>query len=80
MLRLPLATLSLWLALAAPALAGDNGEGVYGETDDKIITFFSLGLVVFFTLVVILGSVIQGRLEKRKHEREALELRRRVGW
>ena len=80
MLRLPLATLVLWLALAAPALAGDNGEGLYGETDDKIITFFSLGLVVFFTLVVILGSVIQARLERRKHEREALELRRRVGW
>ena len=80
MLRLPIATLVLWLALAAPALAGDNGEGVYGETDDKVITFFSLGLICFFTLVVILGSVIQARLERRKHEREALELRRRVGW
>jgi hypothetical protein len=80
MLRLPLATVVFWLALAAPALAGDNGEGLYGETDDKVITFFSLGLVVFFTLVVILGSVIQHRLEKRRYEREALELRRRVGW
>ena len=80
MIRTALATLVLWLSLAAPALAGDNGEGLYGETDDKIITFFSLGLVVFFALVVILGSVIQAQLEKRKHEREALELRRRVGW
>ena len=40
--------------------AHDNGEGLVGETDDQIITFFSLGLVVFFTVVVILGSVIQG--------------------
>jgi hypothetical protein len=80
MLRLSVATLVLWLASAAPALAGDNGEGLYGETDDKVITFFSLGLICFFTLVVILGSVIQARLERRKHEREALELRRRVGW
>ena len=80
MLRLSVATLVLWLAQAAPALAGDNGEGLYGETDDKVITFFSLGLICFFTLVVILGSVIQARLERRKHEREALELRRRVGW
>jgi hypothetical protein len=80
MLRLPLTTVVLWLALAAPALAGDNGEGLYGETDDKVVTFFSLGLVIFFTLVVILGSLIQHRLEKRKYEREALELRRRVGW
>jgi hypothetical protein len=80
MLRLPLATFVLWLSLAAPALAGDNGEGLYGETDDKVITFFSLGLICFFVLVVVLGSAIQARLEKRKHEREALELRRRVGW
>jgi hypothetical protein len=60
--------------------ASDNGEGLVGETDDRIITFFSLGLVVFFTLVVILGSVIQGALERRKDERKAAELRRRVGW
>ena len=26
------------LALAAPALAGDNGEGFLGETDDKVVT------------------------------------------
>jgi len=60
--------------------AHDNGEGLVGETDDRIITFFSLGLVVFFTVVVILGSVIQGTLEKRKDQRKAAELRRRVGW
>ena len=80
MRRLTIATLVLWLAPVAPALAGDNGEGLYGQTDDKVITFFSLGLVCFFALVVILGSVIQAWLERRKHEREALELRRRVGW
>jgi hypothetical protein len=68
------------LLLAAPAYAGDNGEGLIGETDDKIITFFSLGVVVFFAVVVIVLSAIQGRLEKRKEERKALELRRRVGW
>jgi nitrogen fixation/metabolism regulation signal transduction histidine kinase len=76
----PLAILVTMLLTAAPALAGDNGEGLVGETDDKIITFFALGLVVFFTLVVILGSAIQGRLEKRKNARKATELRKRVGW
>lgn len=75
-----LAPLALSLLLAAPAFAGDNGEGLVGETDDRIITFFSLGLVLFFTLVVIVGSAIQGALEKRKEERKAAELRRRVGW
>ena len=79
-MRLALVTFALTLSLAAPALAGDNGEGLVGETDDRIITFFSLGLVVFFALVVMVGSLIQGRLEKRKDERKAAELRRRVGW
>lgn len=68
------------LLLAAPAFAGDNGEGLVGETNDRIITFFSLGVVVFFTLVAIVGSVIQAALERRKEERKAAELRRRVGW
>ncbi len=68
------------LALAAPAAANDNGEGLVGETDDRIITFFSLGVVVFFFLVVCLGSFIQSRLEKRKEARKAAELRSRVGW
>jgi hypothetical protein len=61
-------------------IAGDNGEGIVGETDDKIITFFSLGVVVFFMVVVILGSTIQAALERRKEQRKAAELRRRVGW
>jgi uncharacterized membrane protein YphA (DoxX/SURF4 family) len=73
-------TLIYLLVPAAAAWAHDNGEGLVGETDDRIITFFSLGIVVFFTLVVITGSAIQSRLEKRKEAQKALELRRRVGW
>jgi len=61
-------------------IAADNGEGLLGETDDRIITFFSLGVVVFFTLVVITGSAIQSKLDKRKEEKKAAELRRSVGW
>jgi len=68
------------LAPAGPAFAGDNGEGLVGETNDRIITFFSLGVLVFFFLVVCLGSYIQGRLEKRKAARNAAELRQRIGW
>ena len=74
---------ALGLVLAAPALAAaghDNGEGLVGETDDRIITLFSLGVVVFFFLVVCLGSFVQGRLEKRKDARKAAELRQRIGW
>jgi hypothetical protein len=60
--------------------ASDNGEGLVGETDDRIITFFSLGVVVFFVVVVIVMSALQGFLEKRKEQRKASELRKRVGW
>jgi hypothetical protein len=79
-LVLPLLSLLLSLVLAAPAMAHDNGEGLLGETDDKLITFFSLGVVLFFTFVVCFGSWAQGRLEKRKEARKAAELQQRIGW
>ena len=60
--------------------ASDNGEGLVGETDDRIITFFSLGVVVFFAALVVLLSALQARLDRRKEERKATELRKRVGW
>jgi nitrogen fixation/metabolism regulation signal transduction histidine kinase len=69
------------LALAAPALAAtDDGEGLVGETDDKVVTFVSLGVLVFFILVVVLGTLIQIRLEKRKEASKASRLRQRIGW
>jgi hypothetical protein len=79
----PLAAITAFclpLVLAGSALAGDNGEGLVGETDDKIITFFSLGVIVFFALLVTLLSILQGMLDRRKEERKALEIRKRVGW
>jgi hypothetical protein len=54
------------LALAAPALAGKGGEGLYGKTDDKVITNAGFGLIVFFTLLVITLSVGQYLLDRRK--------------
>jgi len=76
----PLFVLAAWLIPAATAYAGDNGEGLWGETDDKVITFFSLGVVVFFALFVTLASWLQAVLDRRKEQRKAVELRRRIGW
>jgi hypothetical protein len=76
----PILVLAAWLVPAATAFAGDNGEGLYGETDDKIVTFFSLGVVVFFAVFVILASWLQAVLDRRKEQRKAVELRKRVGW
>ena len=79
-MRIALVALPTWLLLAAPAFAGDNGEGLVGETDDRIVTFFCLGLIVAFSVLVTLLTVLQNALEKRKEQRKAVELRKRVGW
>jgi nitrogen fixation/metabolism regulation signal transduction histidine kinase len=69
------------LALAAPAFAAsDDGQGLVGETDDKIVTFVSLGVLLFFVLVIVVGSAIQGALERRKEAKKQARLQQRVGW
>lgn len=66
-----LLALVLTLSMSATAFAGDNGMGWYGEINDKIVTFFGLGLVILFPLVAAIGSFIQGRLERRADERKS---------
>jgi len=61
-----IATLALSLALEAPAIAGKGGEGLYGKTNDKVITNFGFGLMIFFTLLVIVLSIAQSLLARRK--------------
>lgn len=71
------------LALAPAALAQeghDNGEGFLGETDDKVVTYFSLGVVVFFVVVIVVGTLVQQWLERRKEEKKAARIRQRIGW
>jgi hypothetical protein len=78
-LAISLAATLVSLLLAASALAQD-GEGWYGETDDRVVTAFGLGLVLLFTLMVIVFSWIQGRGDKRKDEKKAAQARQRAGW
>lgn len=73
-IRLATLTAVSFLLAASPAVAAD-GVGLWGRTDDKVITFFSLGVVVFFALLVIGLSLLQIRLEGRK-DRERAELER----
>jgi hypothetical protein len=62
------------LALAPAAIAAD-GVGLWGRTDDRVVTFFSLGVLAFFAILVVVLSLIQGRLESRK-ERARADLER----
>jgi hypothetical protein len=74
-----LATLALTaLLIGAPGALAADGVGLYGRTDDKVVTFFAFGVMIFFTVLVIVLSLIQGRLEGRKERmREELERLRR---
>jgi hypothetical protein len=59
------------LALTAPAaLAHDGGEGLWGETNDKVVTNAGFVLIAFFPLLVFVLSMVQWRLDKRKDARK----------
>lgn len=65
------------LALAPAAIAAD-GVGLYGRTDDKVVTLFAFGVLIFFAVFVTAATLIQTRLESRKDRaREELERLRR---
>jgi hypothetical protein len=61
-----LGALAISLALAAPAIAGKGGEGTYGKYDDKVVTNFGYGLMIFFAVLVTVLSIGQALLERRK--------------
>ena len=47
-------------ALSAPvALAHDGGEGLYGETNDKVVTNAGFILIAAFPLLIFVLSMIQ---------------------
>jgi hypothetical protein len=62
--------LALMLVLA-PAAFASEGVGLAGPTDDKTVTFFCFGVIAFFAALVIVLSLIQNKLEKRKEQRRA---------
>jgi uncharacterized membrane protein YphA (DoxX/SURF4 family) len=76
-----LAAFCLFFAVAATsAFAQTDGEGLLGETDDKMVTFISLGVLLFFVAVITFGTIIQSALDRRKDERNAARMRQRAGW
>jgi len=64
----PLIALAAFLVVAPAAVAAD-GVGIYGRTNDKVVTFFAFGLIAFFAIFVTVASLIQIRLDNRKERR-----------
>jgi hypothetical protein len=60
------------VALASEAHQGhDGGEGWWGETDDRVITNAGFLLIAAFPALILLLSLLQGALERRKDRRLA---------
>ena len=80
MLRTSLLTLVLFGLMAPLALAGehDGGEGLYGETSDKVVTNAGFIIIAAFPAMVFLLSLLQMTLDKRKHRRMDAEKARRA--
>jgi hypothetical protein len=59
------------LTFAPAALAHANGgQGWFGETNDLQVTDVMFGMIAFFPTVIVVFSLIQWRLDKRRHARE----------
>jgi len=72
--RLPVTTtlaLTALLLYAAPVLAHDGGEGLWGETNDQVVTNAGFILIIVFPLFLLFMSLLQWQLEKRKYRRQA---------
>ena len=70
---LVLVAVSALLVLAPAAMAAD-GVGLWGRTDDRVITFFAFAVIAFFAILVTVLSLFQIRLENRKQRgREDIE-------
>jgi membrane protease YdiL (CAAX protease family) len=72
---------TLFFAVMAPvALAEghDGGEGLWGETNDRVVTYAGFILIVGFPLLILILTLIQQRLEKRKDRRLAAAKARRA--
>jgi hypothetical protein len=85
-LLLTVLTLAGGLVLAPLAGAHDGGEGLWGLTNDKVVTNAGFILIAFFPLFVFVMSMLQMALDRRKDRRKkalqalAREDRVRGGW
>jgi hypothetical protein len=65
----------LILAIGAPSALAADGVGLWGPTDDKVVTYWGFGVIAFFAVLVTVLSLIQIRLEGRR-ERLRQEIER----
>jgi hypothetical protein len=69
MVRTAMLTLTFLLLSAPIAFAGDDGQGTYGPANDKVVTNAGFILIGGIPLLLMLLSLLQGGLDKRKKRR-----------
>ncbi len=78
--------LLLVLVPAALADAPTGGTGTYGPADDKVVTNAGFLVIAFFPALILVLSLLQWRLDKRRDARKAAAKHRassadwRGGW
>jgi len=77
-LRTALLTVVAFALLAPAAVAHDGGEGLYGETNDKVVTYAGFILIVGIPILILILTLIQSSLERRKDRRLAAAKARRA--
>jgi len=69
LIMLALVLIALFVLAPSALAVTHDGEGIYGSTDDKQITDAMFILIAFFPTVIVVFSLIQAWLERRKHAR-----------
>ena len=80
MLRITLLTVTLFALIAPVALAvegHDGGVGWWGETNDTVITNAGFVIIAGIPLLILILTLIQTSLDRRKDRRLAAERVRR---
>ena len=81
-LRTTLLTIVLLALMAPVALAAeeghDGGEGWWGETNDKVITNAGFAIIAGIPVLILILTLIQTALDRRKDRRLAAERARRA--
>ena len=77
-LALTVALLALSAPLALAAEGHDGGEGLYGETSDKVVTNAGFIIIAAFPFLIFVLSAILWTLDKRKDARKKAAKARRA--
>jgi hypothetical protein len=80
-LRTTLLTIAAFALLAPAALASeghDGGEGLWGETNDKVVTNAGFVIIAGIPLLILILTLIQTALDRRKDRRLAAAKARRA--